>query len=181
MKDFIKTERRLEFSQSLDLINGLAKHLSVVLLGLIASRATIVWGLVPFGLSFVGGMPRKYTPSAAIGAFFGYFIPATGSGGFRYIAALLAIVAIKVMLSAYKKLVQNPLFLSLVVALSGGITSAVTLDGSTNSILNSFAFVITATAATFFVAKAFSAVISTKAGLSGLTAYPFSALRFLKF
>ena len=167
MKDFIKTERKMESIQTLDLVTGISKHLSVALLAFIASRATIVWDTVPFGLSFVGGMPRKYTPSAAIGSFLGYFIPAIGEGGFRYIAALLAIVAIKVMLSAYKKLVQNPMFLSLVVALSSGITSVVALDGGASSILSSFAFVVTASAATYFFAKAFSAVINTKAGLSG--------------
>lgn len=167
MKDFIKTERKVESIQTLDLVTSISKHISVALLAFISSRATIVWDTVPFGLSFVGGMPRKYTPSASIGAFLGYFIPAIGEGGFRYIAALLAIVAIKIMLSAYKKLVQNPMFLSLVVALSSGITSVVTLDGGISSILSSFAFVVTASAATYFVAKAFSAVINTKAGLSG--------------
>ncbi len=167
MKDIIKTERKIEISGSIDLITGVSKHLSVALLSFVASRATIVWGTVPFGLSFVGGMPRKFTPSAAIGAFLGYFIPAIDEGGFRYIAALLAIVAIKIMLSAYKKLMQNPLFLSLVVLLCSTITSVITLDGSSNSIFTCFAFVVTAAAATYFVAKAISAVINTKAGLSG--------------
>lgn len=167
MKDIIKTERKIEYSQGIDIITGISKHLSVALLSFVASRATIVWDTVPFGLSFVGGMPRKFTSSAAIGAFLGYFIPAIGEGGFRYIAALLAIVAIKVMLSSYKKLIHNPLFLSLVVLLSSGITSVVTLNGLPSSIWTCFAFVVTASAATYFVAKAFSAVINTKAGLSG--------------
>ncbi len=167
MKDFIKTERKIELSGSMDLITGISKHLSVALLSFIASRAAIISNTVPFGLSFVGGMPRKFTPSAAIGAFLGYFIPAIGEGGFRYIAALLAIVAIKVMLSSYKKLLHNPIFLSFIVLLSSGITSVVTLNGLPSSIWTCFAFVVTATTATYFVAKAFTAVINTKAGLSG--------------
>lgn len=167
MKDFIKAERKIEIANGIDFITSISKHLSVALLSFIASRATIVWDTVPFGLSFVGGMPRKYTPSAAIGAFLGYFIPAIGEGGFRYIAALLAIVAIKIMLSSYKKLLHNPLFLSLVVLLSSGITSVVTLTGLPSAIWTCFAFVVTAAAATYFVAKAFTAVINTKAGLSG--------------
>ena len=62
---------------------------------------------------------------------------------------------------------QNPLFLSLVVLLCSTITSVIALDGSSNSIFTCFAFVVTAAAATYFVAKAISAVINTKAGLSG--------------
>ena len=167
MKDFVKTENELKYSQTFDIVSGLSKHLIIILLGFVCSRATIVWKLCPFGLSFVGGIDRKYTPSAAIGAFFGYFIPAVGEGAFRYIAALLAIIAIKIMLSSYKRLVQNPLFLSLVVFLSSAITSVVALDGSLNSILSNFVFVLTASATTYFVAKSFSAVINAKAGLSG--------------
>lgn len=167
MKDFVKTENELKYSQTLDIVSGLSKYLIIILLGFVCSRATIVWKLCPFGLSFVGGIDRKYTPSAAIGAFLGYFIPAVGEGAFRYIAALLAIIAIKIMLSSYKRLVQNPLFLSLVVFLSSAITSVVALDGSLNSILSNFVFVLTASATTYFVAKSFSAVINAKAGLSG--------------
>lgn len=104
-------------------------HIIFGVLGILASRAVILGSLMPFGLSLVAGCPLEFLPSVAIGAFLSYFIPAVGEGGFRYIAALLAITAIRLMLSSFKKLSENGAFLGLISIAANLITGAVALGG----------------------------------------------------
>ena len=164
MKENVKI--RVIKEKSKELYLSLSNHIGVGILGFISSRACVNGGLLPFGLSIAGGCPNEYMPSCAIGVFIGYFIPAVGNGGFRYIAALLAILAIKVMLSNYKKLLCSGIFLSFIVLLSSGITSVVALNGMNYSFWQLFAESLLAGGGTFFINKTASAVFKENAGFS---------------
>ena len=130
MKDIVKISKKTEKFNYRELIAAGATHAFAAAAGFIAARAAVADKLLPFGLSFAAGASLTYTPAAAIGVFLSYFIPALDTGGFRYIAAMLAIIAIKLLLSGYKRMTENPVFLSFICLLASFLTSAVTLSGS---------------------------------------------------
>ena len=135
MKEIVKISSDVKnFTVKELLIAGIG-HFFVALAGFAATKAVVLDKLIPFGLSFLAGSSLTFTPTAAIGVFLGYFIPAIGNGGFRYIAALFAILAVKLMLTGYKKLVANPYFLTLISLLASFLTSAVVLKGMDTNII----------------------------------------------
>ena len=114
MKDIVKISEKTEKFNHRELVAAGATHALAAAAGFIAARAAVADKLLPFGLSLAAGASLTYTPAAAIGVFLGYFIPALDTGGFRYIAAMLAVIAIKLLLSGYKRLTENPVFLSFI-------------------------------------------------------------------
>lgn len=129
MKDLTtKPKQELNLNKK-ELAAAAALHIFTALLGFISSRGVILENLMPFGLCLIGGCTSVFLPSIAVGAFVGYFIPAIGNGGFRYIAALFAVIAIRLLLSSYKKISENPLFLGLITMLANAFTGAVTYSG----------------------------------------------------
>ena len=129
MKDLITKSKDGFKKNSKEVISAAILHICIAILAFIASRGVIFDTLMPLGLVLLGGGSLVFLPSIATGAFIGYFIPAISSGGFRYIAALFAVVAIRLMLSSYKKVSENPLFLSSVTTLANIFTGAVTYSG----------------------------------------------------
>jgi len=142
-------------------------HFISALLGFVCSRAVIMNSFLPFGISFIAGAPLSLLPSAAIGAFFGYFFPAVDGGGFRYLASLFAILAIKLLIGSFKRLISNPLFLSLITLLAVFFTSAVTFDGIPTNVLHRIAEAILSSAGAYFVCRSYKALDKTSPGLSG--------------
>ncbi len=166
MKDLVKKTQEGVVPYSKEFISALSLHILVAVLGFIASRGIIFDSLMPFGLVFVGGCSSVFLPSCAIGVFIGYFIPAIGSGGFRYIAALLAIVAVRLLLSGYKKICENPIFLCAVAAVSNLVTGIVSYSGVPLDVLKSAAECIIVFGGVFIVQRAFISLNREHAGLS---------------
>ena len=166
MKDIVKISGRTEKFNHRELIAAGAFHALAAAAGFISARAVVADKLLPFGLSLSAGVSLTYTPAAAIGVFLGYFIPALDTGGFRYIAAMLAIIAIKLLLSSYKKLAENPIFLSVICLLSSFLTSAVTLSGLNYSFLNIVSESLLAAGGTFFVCRCIRALPKAVGGLT---------------
>ncbi len=166
MKDIVKISAQREKIKTEAIITAGIMHFLAALTGFIAARAVTVDKLLPFGLSFLAGASLTYTPATAIGVFFGYFIPALGSGGFRYIAALFAILAIKLLLSNYKKLSEGPVFLSFISLLASFLTSAVTLGGISFSFLTALSEALFVAGGAFFVSKCYKALPMAVSGLA---------------
>ena len=141
-------------------------HIIALICGVMASRAVVLQRLLPFGLSLVAGSSLTFTPAATIGAFLGYFLPAVGNGGYRYIAAVFAILAIKLLLGAYKKLVENPYFLAFISLLASGFTSAVALKAYETNIIDVLAEALLTAAGAYFTARSFAVFESVKSSLS---------------
>lgn len=165
MKDIVKISEKTEKFNHRELIAAGATHALAAAAGFIAARAAVADKLLPFGLSLAAGASLTYTPAAAVGVFLGYFIPALDTGGFRYIAAMLAIIAIKLLLSNYKRLTENPVFLSFICLLSSFLTSAVTLGGLNFSFLKVLSESLLAAGGTFFVSRCFRALPRAVSGL----------------
>lgn len=158
MKDIVKIAGKVKDYTLTEIVNASAIHILVALLGFTVSRSVVLGSLLPFGLSFLAGCPLWITPSAAIGVFLGYFFPAFGSSGFRYIAALFAILAIKFLLSNYKKIVSNQYFCVLICGLSCLLTNAVALKSQQVNVLNMFCETLLCAASTYFFARSFNAL-----------------------
>ncbi len=158
MKDILRLSDSTNEYSVKDLVLAGITHFGVAVCGIVFSRAVVLERLLPFGLSFLAGCSATYTPAAAIGAFIGYFIPAVGSGGFRYIAALFAILAIKLLMTNYKKTARNPAFLGLIAFLSNILTSAVTLKSMETNIADVATEGLLCCAAAYFMARCFTAL-----------------------
>ncbi|MBR7132399.1 MAG: SpoIIE family protein phosphatase [Clostridia bacterium] len=166
MKDIVKISSKLENYSIKELVFAGFTHFLAGLAGAAAARAVVLDKLLPFGLSFLAGCSMTYTPAAAIGVFAGYFIPAAGESGFRYIAAVFAVLAIKLLLGGYKRLVENPVFLTLIALLSSALTSAVALKGMEMSLVELMTEAVLCAAGTYFTARSFRTLYRNGAGLS---------------
>lgn len=149
-----------------DITAAVLIHICMALLGFVSCRAVIFSKLVPFGVSMLAAVSAECLPSAAIGVFLGYFIPAVGGGAFRYIAAMLAVLAIRLIISAYKKIAGNVLFLCFITAAALGITATVSAGISGAGAAALTAEVLLGAAATYFFRKAFTAVSHRNMGFS---------------
>lgn len=165
MKEIVKLTGTNDKINRSALISAVLLHFSAAAAGFVASKAVVLGNMLPFGFSFIAGCSLTYTPAAAIGAFMGYFIPAIGNGGFRYVAALFSIVAIKLLLGGFKKLSANPLFLSFMTLLASFLTSAVTLSGLNFNFLSALAEALLAAGGAFFICSCFITFKNTAAGL----------------
>lgn len=167
MKEFVKISAANAERRRGEVVYAALTHIAAAFMGFAASRAVVFGNLLPFGLSVVAGAPQMYTPAVAIGVFAGYFIPAVGNGGFRYIAAMLAILAIKLLLGGYKRIVTRPLFLSFICLLANLLTSAVTLANAPFAVIDLIAETLLAAGAAFFVCRTSNSSDRFSVGLSG--------------
>lgn len=129
MKDLVTQTQKNQSRLTRANISAVFLHISLAFLGFISSRGAIFETLMPFGVVFTGGCTGVFLPSIATGCLIGYFFPSLGSGGLKYIAALLAIVAVRLVLSGYKNFCENPFFLGSVAVLSNVVTGCVTYSG----------------------------------------------------
>ena len=166
MKDIVKISNKIENFSAKELLAAGFSHFIVAILSFIACRAAVMDKLIPFGLAFLAGSSVSFTPAAAIGAFLGYFIPAVGNGGFSYIAALFAILSIKLLLSGYKKIVTNPYFLTFVALIANILTSVVAINGINFNALDIATEGLLCAAGTYFFARCFKLSDSNLVGLS---------------
>lgn len=166
MKD-LATKSKEEFKLGgKEIVSAAILHITMALLGFVASRGIIFENFMPFGLVILGGCTPVFLPSIATGAFIGYFIPAIGTGAFRYIAALFAVIAIRLLLSNYKKISQNPFFLSLVTVLANVFTGIVTYSGVPLEALKLAAESLIIFATVFLTHKTFVSLGRSRYGLS---------------
>ena len=166
MKDIAKISKVKEKLTVSEITRGVIIHFFVFLSGIALSRTVVIYKLLPFGLSFVAAANSTFLPSAALGVFTGYFFPALGNGGFRYIASMFAIVAIKMLLSNYKKLTENAAFLTIIALLSNLMTSAVALKDLSTGPLEVVSECILCAVATYFFARCFVFLLKPILGLS---------------
>ncbi len=168
LKENVKITLKPENYSVKDLGMATVIHIVVALSSAISGRGIVLGSLLPFGLGFVGGCDTVFMPSAMLGAFISYFIPAIGNSGFRYIAALFAVLAIKLLLSNYKKIVQNPVFSA---ALSFGacfLTGLSLVKMGQAGILTVLTEGILCGISAFFVSKTFRAVMKSTVGFSSI-------------
>ncbi len=166
MKELVtKTQKVLQQTPAVN-VSAVALHILIAVFAFFATRTIVFDSLLPFGLAFCGGCTAVFLPSCAIGALLGYFFNLIGSGGLRYLAALLAIVAIRLVLSGYQKICNNPFFLGAVASLSNSVTKAVTYSGVPIDLLKLIAESIIIFGAVFIINHTFTSLSSIGSGLA---------------
>ncbi len=154
-----------DFSKA-EISEGILKHSIVAILGYISAKASVKGLMLPFGLAFLGGIVKPFYASAAIGVFSGYFLTAFSGNGFRYIAALFAILAIKLITSQYVKISENPIFAGFITLLSSTITNTLTLTGAPADTLAFLCEGFLSAAGAYFICVSSKALTRNELGLS---------------
>lgn len=135
MKDVsVLSSKKISIKNS-DVYRAIIYHLACAVIGFLLCRAVFFEKYMPFGIAFIGAASPTYLPSAAIGVFIGYFIPGIGFSGFRYVAATLAVLAVRFIISFNKKLTTSPLFSGIICSAALSVTSAVAYGGMDADIL----------------------------------------------
>ncbi len=166
MKENVSISGKLENYTAKELGFGVMTHLAVALCSAISGRGVVLGNLIPFGLGFLGGSNRTYLPAAMVGAFVSYFIPASGNSGFRYIAALFAVLAIKLLLSSYKKLVENPVFCGVITFTACFLTGLNNIKNGQSQFITVLTEGLFCGTAAYFVCQTFGAFSKSKVGFS---------------
>ena len=166
MKDIVKIPNTLEKISKKEMAFAAFTHLFVAFCGYFSTRAAVMDKLLPFGISLIAGTPLTYTPSVALGVFLGYIFPVTQGNGFKYTACMFAILAIKLLLSNYKKLLKSDGFVTLIAGLASLMTSAATYRGLGGNSLDIISEMLLTAAGAYFVNRAFKALDKAQSGLS---------------
>lgn len=127
MKENVKLSLPMSELSVKDILYGVCAHLTCGVLAFFLAR-TSVFGLLPFGISLVAACPQVLLPGAVLGCVSGYMFPLSGIGMFRYIAACLAVLAIRVLCTAISKIHKNVLFLCAIALAATLTTGLVTLS-----------------------------------------------------
>ncbi len=78
--------------------------------GFVMSNGAMFGEYAPFGISIISAAPFKNIFFTFIGSVIGYIVFPTGSSSFRYIAAMIAVIAIRWTLNDIKRLSSHPFF-----------------------------------------------------------------------
>lgn len=137
------------FSGTKQVFTAVAQHILSAVIGFICARASVQSVAAPFGISLVAAAPKTFTPAAVFGAAVGYFIPSGQFSGFKYIAALAAVSAIKYMLCSIKNLYKSKLLICISCFLSLLLTTITVSARDAFSIILGFAESVLSAAAAF--------------------------------
>lgn len=167
MKELAKIRTNFEQMSRTALIKESLLQLLSALCGFCGSRGVLFGEIMPFGLSLAAAVPTPYLAMTTLGSFIGYFIPAIGTGAFRYIASLFAITAIKALLASVTNYGSRPFVCAIVAASSCLATGLVNTVGDTQGMLLSVAESAFAFGGAYFIARSLKFSIFNRKGLKG--------------
>lgn len=152
------TDKAKNFSQSAKKAAIGAKEvllqLASFVMGFLMSRTSVLTNCAPFGMAVTAGIPKYLSVSSALGAAVGYFIPITGGGAFRYIAAVLAIAAIRFFMPDSVKVASSPGFGAVVCFIVSAATGLILITGGygeSSKIILTVAESLLASGAAYFI------------------------------
>ncbi len=149
-----------------ELVLHAVTHLIFFVAAYFCSRARVTDKYLPFGMSAAAGSPFLFMPAASLGAIAGYIFPATGEGGFRYIAAVLSVMAIRLLTSKIKFTKEKPLFSAFITLLSAFFTGVSTLRGLPGGVAFAAVEALLAGGIAYFLHRGSTAVLESESGLS---------------
>ncbi len=165
MKESIKKRTGLNEIGLKELAIEVGRQGLVALAAFISSSVSVFGGMKPFGLSFIAAVPAEYLAMSTFGCFVGYLLPMSLTSGFRYLAALFALVAIKALLSAITKYASRPVWCSVlclaVTAATGLVVTSQNLVGMVNSVCEG----VLSMAGTYFITRTFKLSTHKMVGL----------------
>ncbi len=165
MKDIVKKRSYRSLDTSSQLIK-IGIHILFGAAAFIGARGVVAKRIMPFGLSFVAGSPWQYAPSAAIGAFLAYFFPAAGTSGFKYITAVLGVLALKLIFSNKSKISKNPVFAAFAAFCANLATGIAATMNTGYKLIDLIAETLLCAAGAYLVSKTYNALQHRSCGLS---------------
>lgn len=166
IKQKIKTVKESTSLTGKELLIEAVKHLAFFTAGLFTSFVCVTEKYLPFGVSIAAGSSYTYMPAASLGAIIGSLFPATGQGGFRYIAAIIAIMAIRLLTSKIKFTKENPLFAAFMAFLSIFFTGVAVLKGITGGVGFAFIEALLSCGGAYFIHSGSRSILKSDTGLS---------------
>lgn len=159
-----KSEIKTEYGaiKPMDLAVGIAYQFGYAVCGFFAAKGQAVGGVAPFGMSFVGGVPRPYIAGAALGAAAGYLLSPSYLT-FRYVACVMAIFAIRFLLGPSDKMQKSGL-LFLISSAVCGATAVITAGGSVSGVITAVCETVICGGGSFFISRGVSALNDCESG-----------------
>lgn len=133
----IKSVRKKSNSMQSEFVRNGTANIIYFICGVIVSRGAVLGNLAPFGASFAAAVPKKYLLSSLVGTAFGYIL-LNPSDSFRYIAVVVAIGALRWLMSDLERVNRSRLFAPMVAFIPILATGVALLLVSTST-LTSFA------------------------------------------
>lgn len=134
--------------------------------GLVSSRACIFGGYYPFGVALTAAVPYENIVFAAIGSLLGCVFPTAVNNEIRYIASILAVVALKWALNDFKALKESIFFAPFIAAapiFSTGIAMSFLVTGNNKTeIIITIIETLMALASSFFFSSTFFILYSNR-------------------
>ena len=106
------------------------KQLACACCGFISANGSVFGEYAPFGVSLAAAMPFEFTLSSFLGSSVGYVFFYTGRSNFRYIAAMLAVIAIRWTLNDIKSINRHS-FYNAVVCFVPTLATGIAIMGAT--------------------------------------------------
>jgi len=126
MKENVKKLSAMPRLSVKEILYSLCAQLLCAALAMALSRVNIGGNISPFGISLISGCPVYLLSGAIIGCVAGYIFQFAGFGIFRYLAACVAVLAIRIMCSSLTDISRKLWFLcsiSLCVTLATGLVA----------------------------------------------------------
>ena len=141
-------------------------HLFFALAGFMTTKAAVLTTLLPFGIAWLSSVPQTFIPAAAIGVFFGYFSSALSGDGFHYVAALFAVLSIRILIGGNQKTSRSVPFLCTICFLSSFFTAAVAFRAASDAIVKVLVESVLSAVGAYFFLRCFHVVRHAKAGMA---------------
>ncbi len=125
--------RKRQQSYQNDYVRHGVVNLVYLLCGVLVSRGAVLGSLAPFGASFAAAVPQKYLLSSLIGTAFGYIL-LNPSDSFRYLAVVIAIGALRWLMSDLSKICKSRIFAPLVAFIPIFATGVALIFASTSTL-----------------------------------------------
>lgn len=173
----VKKQKKSEDLQFYSLLRIIVVKTVYFLLGVLISRGTILSTLSPFGPAFVAAVPMGHTGTAVLGSMLGYIL-LSPTDAFRYIAVVVAVGALRWLLSDFKQISQSRLFAPVLTFVPMLSTGFVMLYVSTSSIAELGDYIVEtmiASAAAYFISRS-AELISSGGSLAGFSSQEIACL-----
>ena len=133
--------------------------------GFVSTRGQALGTFLPFGLAVAGGAPTPFTAASSAGTLIGYILNGGEFSTFRYVAATLAIAAIKILVGTALKKRLKPIFFGCITALVTFCIGVVTVKQDVFLITDALCETAFAGGGAFFIGTAAFALERDEAGL----------------
>ena len=141
-------------------------HIILAVAGLLLTRVNFLGDLSPLGLILSAAVPINFALTTATGSFLGYLFLTANTMPFRYVAALFAIISIRLLTKELGKIFRSPAFLSLSVLLSLTICNLVVIIGGDDNALILLCEGVLCSGLTYFVSRTFGIKLFSSVGLN---------------